>query len=343
MTARNPVALTLACAVFLTLFTVWYQVKLMGLEWYEQVQWERTLRVMNGESGTPWQYRLFTESCVYATVRVFEFIGLPQPIGLGFLCIRLAQNIAAFSLATWYYRRLGLTLEQALLGAAFVAWGMCHGLYDGDFTFNTYTDISLFLCAGLLILARRPRWLLLLMLIAPFNRETSGCIPFMLLFAEMARRGSWRVDRETWMLFAATLAMWIAIVGGLRLVYGLLPYIVPTAGVKPILPLLTFNLTWWRTWVFLFATLGLLPLMAVASWKAWPPALRGFFFAIAPVWFPLHFSLAHAPETRLFFVPQVLLFVPAALLGLRHYGVKVAGLPMTRPANDSRVGQSESS
>ncbi|MCF6286895.1 MAG: hypothetical protein L3K26_17155 [Candidatus Hydrogenedentes bacterium] len=117
-----------------------------------------------------------------------------------------------------------------------------------------------------------------------------------------------------------TLLLWLAIVGGLRLVYGMRPYIVPTAGKEPILPLLMFNLTWWRTWVFLFATLGLMPLMALLSWKAWPPTLRRFFWAVVPVWFPVHFCLAHAPETRLFLVPQVLIFIPGALLGLKYYG-----------------------
>ncbi len=309
----------LFAAFFLSLFTVWYQMAFMGLEWYETVQWERTLRVMHGESGTPWQYRLFTEGTVFCTVRFFELLGVSRPVGVAFVLIRFLQNLIAFILAVYYYRKLGLSVISALLGISLLAWGMCHALYDGDLTFNTYTDMSLFLTAGLLILNRKFVFLIPLMCIAPFNRETSGCIPFMLLFSEWGGKEGERLTRKMLLVFVLCLLAWVSIVGGLRLLFGLRPYIVPTAGKSPILPLLTFNLTWWRTWVFLFATLGPLPLLALASWKGWPKTLHRFFWAVVPVWFPIHFCLAHAPETRLFLVPQVLIFIPGALMGIRYF------------------------
>lgn len=327
------VTVPISCIVVLSVFNIYYQVNLMGtqggLAWYERVQWERTVQVMHNQQGTPWQYRLFTDAIVYGTVRSLEALHMPRPIGTGFVLIRLIQNLALFSLAVLFYRRLGLKTETALLGIALLAAGMCHGLYDTDMTFNTYTDISLFLIAGLLILSNRIRWIIPLMLVAALNRETSGCIPFMLLFSRIEWDKKPRVSRETLVVFAVSLALWVIIVGGMRLpfVFGMKPYIVPTAGKKPILPLLLFNLTWWRTWVFLFATLGILPLLGLASWRAWPVTLRRYFWAIVPVWFPLHFSLAHAPETRLFLVPQVLLFIPAALLGIGYWATRPVAAP----------------
>lgn len=305
----------------LSVYFVHYQITFMGLDWYETVQWERTVRVIHGESGTPWQYRLFTEGLVYGLVRLFELGGVPRPIGAAFILFRLVQCMLTFSLAVWYYRKLGLSALEGMLGVSLLVWGMCHGLYDTDMTFNTYTDMSLFLAAGLLILHHRPMWLLPLMCIAPFNRETSGCIPVMLLFSAVALRPRLQLPpRRILWIAAGGLLLWLAIVGGLRLVYGMRPYIVPTAGKEPILPLLIFNLTWWRTWVFLFATLGLMPIMALIAWRHWPETLRRFFWAVVPVWFPAHFALAHAPETRLFLVPQALIFIPGALLGLRALG-----------------------
>jgi len=316
--ARGQKLTLFALALVLSVYFVHYQITFMGLEWYETVQWERTLRVINGESGTPWQYRLFTEGMVYGLVQLFDGAGIERPIGAAFILFRFLQTVLTLCLALWYYRVLGLKLLESLLGVSLLVWGMCHGLYDTDMTFNTYTDMSLFLAAGLLMLYQRPLWLLPLMCIAPFNRETSGCIPVMLLFSAMTFSPRPKLPpRRILYIAVGGLLLWFAIVGGLRLVYGMRPYIVPTAGKKPILPLLTFNLTWWRTWVFLFATLGLLPLMALASWKHWPQPLRRFFWAVVPVWFPAHFALAHAPETRLFLVPQVLIFIPGALLGLR--------------------------
>lgn len=318
---RKQIALIAALVTLLSVYFVHYQITFMGLSWYETVQWKRTLEVIHGESGTPWQYRLFTEGMVYGLVRSFEYFGVTRPIGAAFVLFRFVQCVTTFSLAVAYYRRLGLTLIEGLLGIGLLTWGMCHGLYDTDMTFNTYTDMSIFLIAGLLILHEKPLWLIPLMCIAPLNRETSGCIPVMLLFSSLVLSPNFRLPpRLIVFIVALSLLLWLSIVGGLRLVYGMRPYIVPTAGKKPILPLLMFNLTWWRTWVFLFATLGLLPLMALISWRTWPLTLRRFFWAVVPVWFPAHFALAHAPETRLFLVPQVLIFIPGALLGLRLYG-----------------------
>ncbi|MBI2422063.1 MAG: hypothetical protein HYV27_04465 [Candidatus Hydrogenedentes bacterium] len=314
----------LALAGLLSIFSVHFQMTFMGLDWYETVQWERTQKVIHGESGTPWQYRLFTEGTVYALVHVCEALDIPRPVGVAFTLMRLLQNLVAFTLAVYFYRRLGLTTAEGVLGIALLAWGMCHGLYDGDLTFNTYTDISLFLTAGLLIANGRFGWLVPLMCIAPFNRETSGCIPVMLLFSQMEFRPFRLPPRRVLIIAGVALLLWLAIVGGLRLVYGVRPYIVPTAGKSPILPLLTFNLTWWRTWVFLFATLGLMPLLALASWRGWPQVLQRYAWAVVPVWFPIHFSLAHAPETRLFLVPQTLIFIPGALLGIRYWQSRTA-------------------
>ena len=91
-------------AIFaLAVFNVYHQVSFMdfqgGLAWYERVQWERTQAVMAGEQGTPWQYRLFTDGIVYATVRAFEATGVPRPVGSAFVLIRLLQNLLFFTLA----------------------------------------------------------------------------------------------------------------------------------------------------------------------------------------------------------------------------------------------------
>lgn len=322
---RRFLTATIACALLLSVYTVVFQVRFMdfqgGLAWYERVQWERTVQVMNNEQGTPWQYRLFTDTIVYGTVRTFEAIGVPRPIGAAFVLIRLLQNLLLFTLAAIFYRRLGLNPPAALFGISLLAWGMCHGLYDNDMTFNTYTDVSLFFAAALLILRQRFRWLLPLMAAAALNRETSGCIPLMLLLSQLRFRPRLAISREALVIAALCFAIWAAIVGGMRLpfVFGHKPYIVPTAGASPPIDLLIFNLTWWRTWVFLVATLGLLPLFALAAYHQWPAPLQRFFWAIVPLWFPVHFVFAHAPETRLFFVPLALLFVPGALFLLQAW------------------------
>lgn len=318
-TWQARLALTAACAAALALFTVHYQISFMGFDWHERVNWERIQQVVHGEAGNPWQYRVLSESMVFATVKAFQAMGIPRPIGTAFVVIRLLQNAVLFVLAVYTYRRLGLTLMESILGISLLAWGMCHALYDGDLTFNTYTDVGFFLAAALLILRGKYAWLIPLMLVAPFNRETSGCIPFLFLFARVRADRPW-IDRRDLAVFLICLLAWAVVTAGLRWAIGPRPNVVPTAGVEPILPLLTYNLTWPRTWIFLFATLGLLPIFAVVSWRGWPPVLKRLFWAIVPVWFPVHFCLAHAPETRLFLAPFALVFIPGALFGIRWWG-----------------------
>lgn len=51
---RRQLGLIAALVTVLSVYFVRYQITFMGLGWYETVQWERTLRVIHGESGTPW-------------------------------------------------------------------------------------------------------------------------------------------------------------------------------------------------------------------------------------------------------------------------------------------------
>jgi len=77
-----------------------------------------------------------------------------------------------------------------------------------------------------------------------------------------------------------------------------------------------YNISRYITWVQLFATMGLLPIMAIFSFHQWPDSLRAFFWAIVPIWFLVHPFVSIIAETRLFLVPFALIFVPGALFGI---------------------------
>ena len=57
----------------------------------------------------------------------------------------------------------------------------------------------------------------------------------------------------------------------------------------------------------------------------WPRELKGFFWAMVPAWIVVHFPLSQVAETRLFLVPQFMVFVPGALFGLRYWRKREAG------------------
>lgn len=309
-------------SVFLSLFTVFIHVKLLGLSFYEDQEMGRMTSMVQGTSGTPWQYRQVMAHVVLWLVGVSQKVGVPRPVGTTFVAVRLLQNFLVFALAVLYYRKLGLSTYTALIGISLAAWGMVHSHYDNGMSFDTYTDIIFFLIAALLILRGSYAWLIPLMPIAALNRETSGCIPLMLLASQLELRPRPRVSRSVIGYFLVTMGIYAVVIVGLRLHYGLRPYIVPTCGKSPFWPLLIFNLTWYRTWVFMFATLGLLPLMAAISYRAFPRPLKAFLWAIVPLWIVIMFPFAQVAETRLFLVPQILVFVPGALFGISYWAQK---------------------
>ena len=59
--------------------------------------------------------------------------------------------------------------------------------FDGsDIQFNTFFDVTFYLLAGLCILQKRFVWIVPITLLAALNRETSGLIPFLLMFSIFA-------------------------------------------------------------------------------------------------------------------------------------------------------------
>ena len=68
--------------------------------------------------------------------------------------------------------------------------------------------------------------------------------------------------------------------------------------------------------MYLLATMGIIPFLALFSYRKWPHELKVFFWLIVPVWFLVHLFASTMAETRLFLVPYALIFIPGALFGL---------------------------
>ena len=160
----------------------------MTIRFIKIKQMENHVDVMQGDAGDPWQYRLLSDYLAEALLRFVTWIGYPRPGISAFVLFRFLQNLLIFCLAALYYRKLGLNHYLTLLGMSILAWGMTHALYDSDLSFNLYTDIAFYLIAGILILKRKYVWTIPLVVLAAFNRETSGLIPFMLLAAYLVER-----------------------------------------------------------------------------------------------------------------------------------------------------------
>jgi len=200
---------------------------------------------------------------------------------------------------------------------ALLAWGMSYSHYDSDFAFNTFFDIIFYLLAGLCILQGNFIWIVPITILAAFNRETSGLIPFLLISVSLFAlpRGSLR---KVMPIFVTGLVVYIAIFVGLRLFYGKQELLIPY-GHLPGLDLLQYNLFRIVTWRNLIATLSIIPIVGIIGYHNWPLQLRVFFWSIVPIWFVIHAFGAVMAETRMFLVPQAMVFIPSAFFSLSQH------------------------
>jgi hypothetical protein len=309
--------LILLLALVLAVVTVKLQVDSLrgGMNYLYSVQLQRHNDVLTGHAPNPWQYRVFSEIVAEGFVDLFRFLRVTDPIGFGFIAFRLLQNIAVFLLAFALYRQTSTSKLLPWIGIFLLAFSIKNGFYDNDLSFNTYFDVIFYLSAVLLILKRRYFWVVLLMIPAALNRETSGAIPLLMLCALL---DNLRLLQRKYIPVYCSIAIFAFIILGLRFLYPGRPLYVPykqTPGVQ----LLLYNLTRSFTWEQLFHTLGFVPVLGLAFFFILPNLWQRFFLVLAPLWFGIHAFLSVMGETRLFFVPQAILFIPAALCVLEYF------------------------
>ena len=88
-------------------------------------------------------------------------------------------------------------------------------------------------------------------------------------------------------------------------------------GHTPGLSMIKFNFLRLVSYEQMFLTLGITPLIALLNYKISPPRLKGWFWAVVPIWFIVHLTSAVAAETRLFLVPLGLILIPMAIIGIQ--------------------------
>ncbi len=308
------------CILLFSTFTVYIQVTALEkpyMAYLEKgLQIQRHTDVLQGKAPNPWQYRVLADVLVEGVIQIFRNLAISHPVGSAFISFRFLQNVLIFWLAYIYYRKLNLPAAHALVGMAALAWGMTYANYDSDLQFNTYFDIIFYLLAGLLILAKRPVWMILLMVFAGLNRETSGLIPFLALALILPWNATAK-NRQVIFPAAAALLVFAVIFVSLRLIYPNQPISVPR-GQQMGLDLLQYNLFRAPTWIQLFGTLSIIPALALLAYKKWPFPLRVFFWVIVPLWMLIHPFTSIMAESRVFLVPQTLIFIPGALFLLHH-------------------------
>ncbi len=267
---------------------------------------------VEGKGMNPGQYRVMSEFMVEG-LRVWTGEHWPVRAMFG-VHVLLCMGIAV--VFVFYLRALGVSFEMSLVGLTLWTMGFLPGVRFGTWFFSTWFDILFYLLASWAIVKRRYWWTVPIVVVAGLNRETSGVIPFLCASALLWDKGS---SRTIFKASVVAVAVWLAEFVFLRLWFPAQSFQGGYRRLLPGLPLLTNNLTNLLGWSTLVCTLGFVWLLALWRYRDWPVVLRGFFWVMVPVWVVAHTLGGNFTESRLFFVPQLVVFIPCFLVTLDQW------------------------
>lgn len=242
-----------------------------------------------------------------------------------FLIFRLIEDFLilffSFYLLSYFIKNNWLVF----LGLIMISWSMGNGVIASDLAFNTYLDDILYLLAGCVILYKKNPWYILPITVAgAFNRETSLLIPVLFYVSSIgldSPLGSlknlkrlFHPSLKPFLISLVSFLSFVIIFIGLRIYFGYRPqgeWKVP-AGL-PMLKLNVFSIVAVKGYFEMFGAFNILPLICLYKFRSCSLILRIWFIAIVPVWFFVHFYSVPAYESRLFFVPTFLIFIPMVL------------------------------
>lgn len=242
-----------------------------------------------------------------------------------FLVFRFIEDLLillfSFFLLNYFIKNLWLVF----LGLVLISWSMGNGVAVSPLSFDTYLDNALYLLAGCIILYKKNPWYILPVTIAgAINRETSLLIPYLLFVSNMhfklplfsiasLKKFSWP-NRKIFVVSFLSFLSFAIIFISIRIYFGYQPpaiWKVP-AGI-PMLRLNILSPVALKGYFEMFGAFSILPLICLYKFNRCPKILQIWFIAIVPVWFFVHFYSAPTYQSRLFFVPTFLIFIPMVL------------------------------
>ncbi|HRN79923.1 MAG TPA: hypothetical protein PKY29_05010 [Ferruginibacter sp.] len=322
--------------------------------------YERHIALLEGRSEfyNPWQYRILSPYLVEGVMWIYnhtidkvypieqklqfniestsgtneetaQFVELMRTPGamkymVVFILFRFMQHFLIFYLVWRFWQMYVHNRWLILTGICFLALAFGNAVNAADLSFNTYTDISLYLIAALIILKKRnPLWLLPVTVMAAFNRETGMLIPA-LYFITNTRFTDFKLSNPfktigfpklpVWLLTAALYVIFLSIFFALRMHFGYREQ--QTWKVEAGLPMLQLNLfsaVGMKAYLELIGTFAVIPLIILYTFKRYPHQLKVWFLFMVPLWFAVHFVSVVAYQTRLFMVPMILIMMPMLL------------------------------
>lgn len=241
-----------------------------------------------------------------------------------FIFFRFLQHFLIFYLVWRLWQHFVQNRWLVLFGICFLTLALGNAVNAADLSFNTYTDISLYLITALIILKNKnPLWLIPIVILAAFNRETGLMIPA-LYFISKTDFTNFNLKKPfstigfpklpTWLLTICLYVIFFSIFIGLRMHFGYQEQ--QQWKVESGLPMLKLNLmsaVGVKAYLELIGTFTVIPFIILYTFKRYPYILKKWFIFLVPIWFAVHYISVVAYQTRLFMVPMVLTMMPMLL------------------------------
>ncbi len=327
-----------------------------GLLTYER---HKALLEGNSEFYNPWQYRVLSPYMVEGVLWIYNhtidkiypieekihftidstsgtneqtstLVELMQTPGamkymIVFVFFRFMQHFLIFYLVYRFWKYFVSNTWLLLLGISFLALAFGNAVTAADLSFNTYTDIILYTLTALLIVYKwNPLWLIPIIILSAFNRETGLMMPA-LYFISLTDFTRFNLKKfnvkeinfpplKTWILVSVLYIIFISIFIALRVHFGYREqqvWKVPSG--LPMLKLNLFSAVGFKAYLELIGTFAIIPIIILYKFKRFPELLRKWFIFLVPVWFAIHYVSVVAYQTRLFMVPMILIMLPMIL------------------------------
>lgn len=305
--------LFLACYLVISIYVVFKQsTDLNAVDLPRQEERHQRMLDGNSEFFNPWQYRILSTYLVESFYQGAHAVVPKVNRIAAFLGFRVIQNILILMVLHLYLMALGIRNPWLILcGLILTGFCLATSIFQSDLSFNTYFDILFYLIAAWLIIKKKLIWLIPLIPLAALNRETSLLIPFMAL-APYVPYTIKQIPKKTLLIVVSSLMLFACVFVSVRMVYGYQPA-AGIHGMSSFFDYLKYNLTFFRLYPELAGTLTFIPVIVIVFLNRLPMILKQWFWLICPAWFAIHLAYSTAVETRLFLVPQILIFIPAFL------------------------------
>ena len=268
----------------------------------------RHMEIIEGRGKAPYGYRLLVPEIAEPIRRRLENVGFT----------RSTAREAAYLSLRWAFTLSGLLLFHAFLRAWFdAAWTVAGTLLFAALHPATYhyywfqpasaLDLALWLLAARLAQTRISAWWLLpIVMLGAFNRETIVFAPLLYLALAYGRLPL----RLLVIPLGAALAVFACVFLGLRWwIIGPLPRVVPMSRVLQ----QNWNNPWWVVYAILF--FGVLWVLPVIAWRRVRPELQRLVLVMSP-YLVLQILYGRIREVRLL-LPLTMALIPVALDLLR--------------------------